>query len=106
MTLNWSRFGLRAKLNLLTIALIVATAAGIAAYLVRQETREARAKLETEGMAILSLLSEAGELPMYTKNRAQLTEILNSLSLNRDIAYAVAVDAERTELVRRLFTIR
>lgn len=105
MTLNWPSFGLRAKLNLLTIVLIVATAAGIAAYLVRQELREARAKLETEGVAILSLLSEAGELPMYTANRAQLTQVLDSLSLNRDIAYAVALDAQRTELVRRLFSI-
>lgn len=105
MALRWPSLGLRAKLNLLTIALIVATAAGIAAYLVRQELREARVKLETEGVAILSLLSEAGELPMYTKNRSQLTQILDSLSLNQDIAYAVAVDAERTELVRRLFTV-
>ena len=47
MTRNWPRLGLRAKLNLLTIVLIVATAAGIAAYLVRQELHDARAKLET-----------------------------------------------------------
>jgi diguanylate cyclase (GGDEF)-like protein len=104
--MNWTRFGLRAKLNLLTIALIVATAAGIAAYLARQELRDARTKLETEGVAILSLLSEAGELPIYTANRAQLTQVLNSLSLNRDIAYAVALDAQRTELARRLFSVK
>src|SRR4051812_40235740 len=92
------RFGLRAKLNLLTIALIIATAAGIAAYLVRLETRDSRAKLENEGVAILSLLSEAAELPIYTSNRAALTQVLESLSLNRDIAYAVALDAKRAEL--------
>lgn len=104
--MNWTRFGLRAKLNLLTIALIVATAAGIAAYLVRQELRDARTKLETEGVAILSLLSEAGELPIYTANRAQLTQVLDSLALNRDIAYAVALDAQRTELAHRLFSVK
>ncbi|MBP8295085.1 MAG: EAL domain-containing protein [Burkholderiales bacterium] len=104
--MNWPRLGLRAKLNLLTIMLIVATAAGIAAYLVRQELRDARANLENEGVAILSLLSEAGELPMYTGNRTQLSQVLGSLSLHRDIAYAVALDAQRTELIRRLFSIK
>ena len=87
---NWNRLGLSTKLNLLTIALIIATAAGIAVYLVRQELREARAKLENEGVAILSLLSEAGELPLATANRTQLLQVLETLALNRDIAYAVA----------------
>ncbi len=99
------RFGLRAKLNLLTIALIIATAAGIAAYLVRLETRDARAKLENEGVAILSLLSEAGELPIYTANKVALAQVLESLSLNRDIAYAVALDAQRAQLVQKVFLV-
>ena len=106
MRLKWTRLGLRTKLNLLTIALIVATAAGIAAYLVRQDLRDARAKLEAEGVAILSLLSEASEVPMHTANRAQLTQVLESLSLNRSVAYAVALDAQRNELVRRLFSVK
>jgi diguanylate cyclase (GGDEF)-like protein len=103
--MNRPRLGLRAKLTLLTAVLIVVTAAGIAAYLVRQEHQDARAKLETEGVAILSLLSEAAELPMYTANRAQLTQVLESLSLYQDIAYAVALDAKRTEVVHRLFSV-
>ncbi|MEP7083818.1 MAG: HAMP domain-containing protein, partial [Betaproteobacteria bacterium] len=106
MGLTGARLGLRTKLNLLTIVLIVATAAGIAAYLVRQDRRDARAKLEGEGVAILSLLSEASELPIATANRAQLTQVLDSLSLNRNVAYAVALDAQRSELARRLFTVK
>jgi diguanylate cyclase (GGDEF)-like protein len=106
MPVNWPVFGLRAKLNLLTIVLIVATAAGIVAYLLRLELRDARAKLEAEGVAILSLLSDAGELPMYTADRAQLIRVLDSLALNRDIAYAVALDAQRTELARRLYSVK
>ena len=104
--MNWPVLGLRAKLNLLTIVLIVATAAGIAAYLVRLELRDARAKIETEGVAILSLLVEAGEAPILTQNRAQLVQVLDSLALNQDIAYAVVLDAHRTELARRLFSIK
>ena len=106
MQLKVTRLGLRTKLNLLTIVLIVATAAGIVAYLVRQDLRDARARLEAEGVAILSLLSEAGETPMSTANRAQLAQVLQSLSLNRDVAYAVALDAQRRELVRRLFLVK
>ena len=102
---NWTRFGLSTKLNLLTIALIIATAAGIAVYLVRMELREARAKLESQGVAILSLLSEAGELPLAAGNKQQLLQILETLALNRDIAYAVATDRDRNEVVRRMFSI-
>ena len=106
MHMRWIRLGLRTKLNLLTIVLIVATAAGIVAYLVRQDLRDARATLEGEGVSILSLLSEAGEMPIYTANRAQITRVLDSLSPNRNVAYAVALDAQRVELVRRLFSAR
>ena len=102
---NWSRLGLSTKLNLLTIALIIATAAGIAFYLVRQELKEARAKLENEGVGILSLLSEAGELPMYAGNRQQMVNVLETLALNRDVADAVATDRDRNEFVRRLFSV-
>ena len=102
---NWTRFGLSTKLNLLTISLIISTAAGIAVYLVRPELREARAKLETEGVAILSLLSEAGEPPLAAGNKPQLLQILETLALNRNIAYAVATDRDRNEVVRRMFSI-
>ena len=102
---NWNRWGLGTKLNLLTIALIIVTAAGIAAYLVRQELKEARATLENEGVAVLSLLSEAGEVPIFTGNREQLLKVLETLSLHRDIAYAVAFDRGRNELARRLFSV-
>ena len=103
--LNWNRLGLSTKLNLLTIALIIATAAGIAVYLVRQELKESRAKLENEGLAVLSLLSEAAELPLSSGNRAQLLQVVESLSLNRNIAYVVAIDTQRNELARRLFSV-
>ena len=73
------RLGLRGKLSLLTAVLIVLTAAGIAGYLVRQEQRDARATLEAEGVAVLSLLSEAVEAPLSAGNRAVLGQLFESL---------------------------
>ena len=71
----FSRMGLRAKLSLLTALLIMVTAAGIAAYITRQEQREARAALESEGVAVLSLLTEAGYPALAASNRQALGQI-------------------------------
>ena len=60
MAIGFSGLGLRTKLSIVSALLIILTAAGIAGTLVRQEQREARAALENEGVAVLSLLSEAG----------------------------------------------
>jgi len=96
---------LRGKLSLLSALLIVLTAAGIAGYQIRLEQREARAALENEGVAVLSLLSEASETPLSTGNRALLKQVVESLAPNRDIAYLVALDTKRVELIRRAFLV-
>ncbi|MEO7760770.1 MAG: EAL domain-containing protein [Casimicrobiaceae bacterium] len=100
------RLALRTKLSLLTALLIVVTAAGIAGYLIRQEQREARATLEAEGVAVLSLLSEASVQPIALGNRALLAQIFESLTPNRNIAYVAALDAKRVVLGSRAYRIR
>jgi len=105
MARPFSRLGLRGKLSLLSALLIVLTAAGIAGYQIRLEQREARAALENEGVAVLSLLSEASETPLSTGNRALLKQVVESLAPNRDIAYLVALDTKRVELIRRAFLV-
>ena len=106
MAIGFSGLGLRTKLSIVSALLIILTAAGIAGTLVRQEQREARAALENEGVAVLSLLSEAGEAPIIAGNRAALAQILESLAPNRNIAYAVALDVKGNELARRGFLLR
>ena len=39
-------------------------------------------------------------------NRVALNQVFESLSLNRDIAYIIALDAKRVELVRRPFLVK
>src|SRR6476619_689277 len=101
MALGFTGLTLRAKLSVVTALLILATAAGIAGFLVRQEQREARAALETQGVSILSLVSEAGDAAIASGNGAALRPVCESLAVNRDVAYVVALDAKRAELARR-----
>jgi diguanylate cyclase (GGDEF)-like protein len=101
----FSRLGLRAKLSLLTALLIMVTAAGIAAFLIRQEQRDARAALEAEGVAVLSLLTEAGYSALAGSNRHALAQLFESLALNHQIAYIAALDPKRNELVKRGYLV-
>ena len=101
----FSRLGLRAKLSLLTAFLIMVTAAGIAGFLIRQEQRDARAALEAEGVAVLSLLTEAGYGALAASNRPILGQIFENLALNQQISYIAALDSKRNEIVKRAYQV-
>ncbi|MDQ6916265.1 MAG: EAL domain-containing protein [Pseudomonadota bacterium] len=97
------RLGLQTKLNLLAIGLIVATAAGISAFLVSQQVQDEQARLRTQGMTIVSMLVELTESDVQTADKTDLRVILDSLDADRDIAYVVVFDAKRTILASRVF---
>ena len=86
------RMGLLTKLNLLTIGLIFLTAIATTGYYVWQQWRDETADLRQRGATALAMLAELSEFGLYTGNRAYLEAILESLSGEGDIAYAVIVD--------------
>jgi diguanylate cyclase (GGDEF)-like protein len=86
------RMGLLTKLNLLTIGLIFLTAIATTGYYVWQQWRDETADLRQRGATALAMLAELSEFGLYTNNRAYLDAILESLSAQGDIAYAVIVD--------------
>ena len=51
-----------AKLNLLAIGLIIATAVGVAAFLVNQQLRDERSRLQTQGVAVAAMLAEVADV--------------------------------------------
>jgi len=55
------RMGLLTKLNLLAIGLIVATALGVAAFLIDQQIRDETSRLRTQGLALAAMLAEVGD---------------------------------------------
>ena len=84
--------GLLTKLNLLTIGLIFLTAIATTGYYVWQQWRDETGDLRQRGATALAMLAELSEFGLYTNNRAYLEAILESLSAEGDIAYAVIVD--------------
>jgi diguanylate cyclase (GGDEF)-like protein len=97
------RLGLQTKLNLLAIGLIVATAVGISAFLFRQQVQDEQTRLQTQGMTIVSMLTELTEPAVTTADRRALRQILDTLDADRDIAYVVVLDAEHKLLASRVF---
>jgi diguanylate cyclase (GGDEF)-like protein len=97
------RLGLQTKLNLLAIGLIVATAVGISAFLFRQQVQDEQTRLQTQGMTIVSMLTELTEPAVTTADKRALRQILDTLDADRDIAYVVVLDAQHKLLASRVF---
>ena len=91
------RMGLLTKLNLLTIGLIFLTAVATTGFYLWQQWRDENSDLRQRGATALAMLAEMSEFGLYTNNRAYLEAILESLSAEGDIAYAVIVDRERRD---------
>ena len=99
------RLGLQTKLNLLAIGLIVATAIGICAFLVRQQVTDEQTRLRTQGMTIVSMLIELTDSAVAVADTTALRDILDSLDADRDIAYVVVLDAAHKPLASRVFSV-
>jgi diguanylate cyclase (GGDEF)-like protein len=97
------RVGLLTKLNLLAIGLIIATAIGIAALLVRQQVRDEQARLKTQALTIVKMVAERSEQALAQDDRASLLRMAQSLAADRDIAYVEVLDSAGKPLLSRTF---
>src|SRR5262252_1437554 len=89
------QMGLLTKLNVLTVGLIFLTAIAITGLYMWKESRGGEAELRTRGSTIAAMLAEAAERGVATGDRANLGAILDSLAVERDVAYARVLDANR-----------
>ena len=80
--------GLLTKLNLLAIGLIVATALGIAAFLIGQQIRDEESRLRTQGLAMAAMLAEVADEAIGSSDMSNVASVLDGLVSDRDIAYA------------------
>ncbi|HEX8013544.1 MAG TPA: EAL domain-containing protein [Casimicrobiaceae bacterium] len=98
------RLGLLAKLNLLAIGLIIATALGVAAFLVNQQLRDERGRLQTHGLAVAAMLAEVADEPINSAEMSRLVPVLDGLASYRDIAYAMILDPQQRPLLARSYS--
>ena len=95
------RLGLLTKLNLLAIGLIVATALGVAAFLVDQQLRDERGRLRTQGLAVAAMLAEVADEAITSSDMSNVGSVLDGLASDRDIAYAAVFDLRQRPLISR-----
>src|SRR5258708_6822591 len=100
------RMGLLTKLNLLTIGLIFLTAVAVTAFHFTQQWRDEAAELKTQGTSMLGIMAELAEYGIYTSDRAYLAQMLDSLGVDPDVAYAAVLDAKHEVLAGRRFAPR
>jgi signal transduction histidine kinase/DNA-binding response OmpR family regulator len=96
-----TRLGLAAKLNLLTIGLVLlltVTTTGIGLY--RQAQVADRAQLE-EGATLAGLVTQNSEFALYTQNQEMLMQVVRNLSTYPDVAYIRFADRNNRPLFEK-----
>src|SRR5438309_7808025 len=97
------RMGLLAKLNLLTIGLIVATAVGISGFLLLQQNQDEKNRLYARGLGMASMLAELSAHAVAAGDRPALERMLESMAPDQDLAYVTVSDAKLSVLAVRSF---
>lgn len=96
------RTGVLAKLNLLTVGLILLSALTISGVYFWEHWRGERDYLRQQGSTVVGILAELAEIPIYTRDRIALQKVLESLEGNPDVAYAQLLDAKLSPLAQKV----
>lgn len=81
------RLTLTAKFNLLTIALILVTSAGISIYLIRSQISHSYSNLINHGLSLSAMVSQNCEYGVYAEDKESIRQIVKSLHKDPEIAY-------------------
>ncbi len=94
---------LATKFNLLTISLILVCSVGIILFLIRAEIKNSYAELFSHGHTLADMVSKNSEYGIYTENREFLLNIVESLTVDPDIAYVSIFNQNKGPLVSKIF---
>jgi len=97
------RLGLLTKLNVFAIGLIIATAVGISALLVRQQIADEQQRLTTKAMTLGAMIAERSEHAVVDADRASLQRMSQALDGDHDVAYVAVLDAQGKPLLMRSY---
>jgi diguanylate cyclase (GGDEF)-like protein len=98
------RMGLLTKLNLLAIGLIVATALGVAAFLIGQQIRDETARLRSQGQLQAAMLAEVANEALSSADMSKLVSMLDGMASDPDVAYVAVLDAQGRPLIVRSYS--
>jgi len=92
-----------AKFNILAVLLIVLTALGIAAFVVRYEQRASYEQMVNQGTTVAAMVAENGEYGIYTHSEDELRRLVDSVAVYKDVAYISITDVKHIPIVQRAF---
>lgn len=95
--------GIAAKFNILSVLFIVLTATGIAAFVVRYETRTSYEQLGNLGMGVAAMVAANSEYGIYTQSEDELRKLVESVSVYKDVAYLSINDLKHKPIIKRTF---
>lgn len=78
---------LTTKFNILTITLILITAAGICTFIVRSQISHSYNNLVRHGLSITAIIAQNCEYGIYTEDKEYIWQVAKSLVVDDDIAY-------------------
>jgi signal transduction histidine kinase/DNA-binding response OmpR family regulator len=95
------RLSLATKFNLLAIALVLVTSLGIALFVVRQKRVDTYRALVNHGRSVAAMVAQNSEYGIYTENEAFLSQIIDSLAVDAQIAYVTILKQDGHVLVSK-----
>lgn len=97
------RMGLSLKFNIFTIALVLATALGVSAFMTYRQLSDKYQNLILHGEAIATMAAQNGEYAVYTHSREELERQLSYLHKAPEVAYAAFLDRDLKLLAERSY---
>ena len=91
---------LGAKLNALTISLVLVTAVGIGGFSVWEVLREESQELRDRGVELGEIIAQNAQYAIYTENPDALRQIIQLVSQTEELAYVVIWNAAGEVLAR------
>ncbi len=91
------------KFNLLTILIILVTSGGISFFLIQNATSHIYRNLINHGSIIAGMASQTSEYSIYTGDKESMTQIIESVEVDEDIAYVCLLDKDKKPLMCKSF---
>ncbi len=97
------KLSISAKFNILSVLLIVLTALGIAAFVVRYEERASYEQLVNQATAVAAMVAGNSEYGIYTRSEDELRRLVDSVAVYKDVAYISITDLNHSPIIEKAF---
>jgi len=92
MRARLARLGLRARVQLLTLAAVLLTTGGLVTFGTVMTVRASRERMMEKGRVLAAMIARGSEFGVYTQNTIELETIVAGLRVDPEVSYVRFVD--------------